>query len=247
MKLSLEYLQKNALPQVFERGKIAYSQKGSILSLIKRGDIFEAEVKGSSMVPYKTAIDLGEARMKATCNCPYEQGGHCKHIVAVGLAILDNAFTEGESFSPPELKLSFENILNIRKEIKKTGDIERFRGQMNLRIQQEQYIDALKILLGMYESGEENCRKIWKTAEKELNEAFEALSVPIPLAKEMITLIFDRWRKYQGSFQKKADDFTFAIEDWGRILLHLAKEEVPRRFLQIRLQGFGLTEDFLKK
>jgi uncharacterized Zn finger protein len=247
MKLSLEYLLKNALPQVFERGKIAYSQKGSILSLIKRGDIFEAEVKGSSMLPYKTAIDLGGPKMNTSCSCPYEQGGHCKHIVAVGLAILDHAFTEGESSSPPELKLSFENIRNIRKEIKRTGDIEHFHAQMNLRIQQEQYIDALKILLGMYESGEGNFRKIWETAEQELNEAFEALSVPIPLAKEMISLIFDRWRKYAGSFQKKADDFTFALEDWGRILLLLAKEEVPRRFLQIRLQGFGLTADFLKK
>jgi hypothetical protein len=247
MLLSQKTLESGSLPQVFERGKTLLAQQGSIPKLLKRGDIYEAEVKGSSMVPYKTAIDLGGMEMKATCNCPYEQGGFCKHIIAVGLAILEGAFTEAERSGPPELKLSFENVLNIRKEIKSKGNIAPYQQQMHLRIRQEQYLDALKILLGMYESGMGSLREAWRIAEQEFIDSTKKIHFPFPLAKEMILLVFNRWRKYEGSFQKKADDFTFALEDWGQILLLLGKEDVPGRFLQIRLQGFGLTEDFLKK
>lgn len=247
MLLSQKTLESGSLPQVFERGKMLNAQQGSIPELLKRGDIYEAKVKGSSMVPYKTAIDLSGKEMKATCNCPYEQGGFCKHIIAVGLAVLKGTFTEGEKSSPPELKPSFEHVLNIRKEIKSKGNIAHYQQQMHLRIRQEQYLDALKILLGMYESGMGNLREIWRMAEKEFLDLTKNTHFSVPLAKEMILEVFNRWRKYEGSFQKKADDFTFALEDWGQVLLLLGKEDVPGRFLQIRLQGFGLTEDFLKK
>lgn len=247
MELSQAYLQQNSLPQVFERGKEAFGQKGNIRQLIKRGDIYEAELKGSSIVPYKTAIDLGGPKVKAICNCPYEQKGYCKHIVAMGLAIIEGTFTESDATSPPELKLSFESIMNIRKLIKAAGGVEEQRVQMRLRFEQEQYVDALKILLGMYESNGGKFRKEWQHVEQEFVETVEQLSLPMSLAKEMITLIFDRWRKYTRSFQKKEEGFNFALKDWGRLLLLLATENVPRQFLHIRLLGFGLTEDFLKK
>ena len=55
-----------------------------------RGDTITAEVQGSDYEPYEVVVNLhpdGGVR-SADCTCPYEQGGYCKHIVAVLLAVL---------------------------------------------------------------------------------------------------------------------------------------------------------------
>ncbi len=233
-----------SLPQVFERGKIAFEQKKTILSIYRRGDIFEAEVKGSSMVPYKVGIDVGEEKLQAICNCPYEQGGFCKHIIAVGLAISAGEYQLTDKNSSQPGLLSFENIQDIRAQILKRKEADFLVEKMQLRLAQKHPLDSLKILLATYESG---FWKKWQQGENLLLAFLVSHSLPTSLAKEMITLIFDRWRKYEGSFQKKEDALTFVLADWGQILTQIAKEDVPRRFLHIRLQGYGLTEENLKK
>jgi uncharacterized Zn finger protein len=68
-----------------------YYRSGSVSGLVQRGETLEAEVEGSSYTPYAVRImaPSGTA-IEATCTCPYDYAGWCKHIVAVLLAYIHN-------------------------------------------------------------------------------------------------------------------------------------------------------------
>ena len=85
--LTKEWLVSHTIPQTLERGE-AYYQKGRIISVIKRGDVIEGKVQGSRK--YIQTISVDESgEVIATCNCPYNSSGYCKHIVAVAMAVID--------------------------------------------------------------------------------------------------------------------------------------------------------------
>jgi uncharacterized Zn finger protein len=49
-----------------------------------------AEVEGSEFEPYQVSIRLHDGGVAdAPCTCPYDWGGHCKHILAVLLKLTD--------------------------------------------------------------------------------------------------------------------------------------------------------------
>lgn len=75
-------------PQSFARGA-EYCDAGMVLQLIRRGPLLTASVSGSGPRPYQVAITFdGDRLLSATCDCPYDWGDHCKHVVAVLLAAL---------------------------------------------------------------------------------------------------------------------------------------------------------------
>ena len=81
-------IRAHTTPQVFQRG-LDYYQQHAVLSLKRRGDELLAEVEGSQYEPYLVRIKLdGDLVESALCNCPYDWGGWCKHVVAVLLAAL---------------------------------------------------------------------------------------------------------------------------------------------------------------
>ncbi|HVG00777.1 MAG TPA: SWIM zinc finger family protein [Chloroflexia bacterium] len=85
-EITEEQVQLIATPKSFERGS-DYLEQGAVLSLILRGNRLFAEVQGSDYDPYRVAIELRKSGIAgATCTCPYEFGGACKHIVATLLA-----------------------------------------------------------------------------------------------------------------------------------------------------------------
>lgn len=58
------------------------------MSVILRGDVIEGQVKGTTK--YVQTIGVGEeGEPVATCSCPYNNSGYCKHIVAVAMAAID--------------------------------------------------------------------------------------------------------------------------------------------------------------
>ena len=60
-----------------------YYRQGAVLSLTRRGGVLRAEVAGSEFSPYEVSVAYDEANItEAACDCPYEWGGWCKHIVA---------------------------------------------------------------------------------------------------------------------------------------------------------------------
>ena len=65
----------------FERGK-DYYESGLVESVVQRGSRLYAEVLGSEEDPYWVGVILQEDDFTASCTCPYDWGGYCKHIVA---------------------------------------------------------------------------------------------------------------------------------------------------------------------
>src|SRR5512137_141822 len=75
--------------QSFQRGS-SYYRTGAVSDLVRRGNLLTAQVTGSDYAPYRievTLLDDGSIGA-ASCTCPYDWGGYCKHIVAVLLTAL---------------------------------------------------------------------------------------------------------------------------------------------------------------
>lgn len=73
----------------FQRGR-EYCRSGVVESLVQRGTALNAEVLGSDPEPYRVVVTFdGSALAEATCTCPYDWGGWCKHIVAALLVARD--------------------------------------------------------------------------------------------------------------------------------------------------------------
>jgi uncharacterized Zn finger protein len=87
--LSEATIRQHADAETFRRGQ-QYYQDGAVLDLTLRGMVLQAEVEGSQYEPYRVrvAFDAGGVT-EASCTCPYDWGGWCKHIVATLLAYVD--------------------------------------------------------------------------------------------------------------------------------------------------------------
>jgi uncharacterized Zn finger protein len=77
-------IRQRADGESFRRGQ-DYLSRGAVAGIVRRGEQITSEVEGSSYAPYQVVVYLdatGQIRA-ATCTCPYDYGGDCKHIVAV--------------------------------------------------------------------------------------------------------------------------------------------------------------------
>lgn len=83
------WLKKSATARSFSRGKSYYED---VKNLEQEGDKFTAQVYGSSR--YFVNIQIDDLDISSYCSCPYDWGGICKHIVAVGLNIADGNYTK---------------------------------------------------------------------------------------------------------------------------------------------------------
>jgi uncharacterized Zn finger protein len=74
-------IRAGATGQSYERGA-SYFRGGAVSDLMRRGNMLSAEVEGSSHTDYQVVVTLTEAGTiaDATCTCPYEWGGYCKHM-----------------------------------------------------------------------------------------------------------------------------------------------------------------------
>jgi hypothetical protein len=89
MKITKNWLTTNATDTSYSRGR---SYEDSVRKLKKEGDTYTAKVDGSET--YKVEITEGTSGIQTYCSCPYDHGGICKHIVAVGLNIISGNFKE---------------------------------------------------------------------------------------------------------------------------------------------------------
>jgi len=87
-RLTERAVRQLASPQSFTRGQDYYDD-GAVLEAVLRGDVLHAQVEGSEYNPYQVRIEFsGNAVASATCTCPYDWGGYCKHIIAVLLTVI---------------------------------------------------------------------------------------------------------------------------------------------------------------
>jgi len=87
MQVESDAIRERCTDAVFERGE-NYRREGRISRLARFGDCVTADVRGSR--PYDVTVDFGPTPFEATCTCPYDGPGICKHAVAVLLAVDDS-------------------------------------------------------------------------------------------------------------------------------------------------------------
>ena len=98
--LTSDWLASNTQESSLERGR-SYYQRGRILSVKLQGEIVEGKVQGSQRYTQTIGLDEG-GQPVARCTCLYNQGGLCKHIVAVAMALLDGHYSRVQA-GPAEL------------------------------------------------------------------------------------------------------------------------------------------------
>ncbi|MBD3883288.1 SWIM zinc finger domain-containing protein [Phormidium tenue FACHB-886] len=87
-KLSEATIRHHTTAQPFERGQ-GYYRAGSVNSLVQRGNRLLARVEGSEVNAYQVDVHFDRGGItRATCTCPYNYEGWCKHIVAALLTCL---------------------------------------------------------------------------------------------------------------------------------------------------------------
>ena len=87
-KLNEATIRTYANAKSMQRGEDYYRQ-GYVTSLTQRGNTLYAEVEGSDIQSYRVNLNFCDRGFtSATCTCPYNFDGYCKHIVAAMLVCL---------------------------------------------------------------------------------------------------------------------------------------------------------------
>ena len=89
MKLTTNWLIANATETSFERGE---EYQDAVSKLQKQGNKYTANVHGTEK--YKVEVVESADDIYTHCTCPYDYEGICKHIIAVGLNIVEENYVE---------------------------------------------------------------------------------------------------------------------------------------------------------
>ena len=133
-KINEQIIRQRASDSVWQRG-LRYYKSGSIDGVVWRAGLLTAEVQGSRVEPYAVRIQFDESRLSsAECNCPYNQGGDCKHIVAA-LIYASRHASDIETRPAVETLIAELDLTQLRALIQ------------NLTTQQPQLIDQIERLI----------------------------------------------------------------------------------------------------
>jgi hypothetical protein len=88
MTHTIDRIKDYCTPAVFDRG-VDYHEDGRLVRLDRYGATISAAVQGSQPMPYAVEIELTDD-LRASCTCPYDGSGSCKHVVATWLAGADD-------------------------------------------------------------------------------------------------------------------------------------------------------------
>ena len=103
LQLTEKQIRERASDQSFRKGQ-DYYESGAIYNPARQstsgGVTLTAQCEGSSAPSYRLQVELDEGGVRsASCTCPYDWGGDCKHIVALLLMYINEPgeFSEQES------------------------------------------------------------------------------------------------------------------------------------------------------
>lgn len=87
--LTEDQIRWRATPQSWERG-LDYFYGGAVNRVVWRDGLLVAQVQGSQYEPYQVRVEFTpDGKIEdASCTCPYDWGGDCKHIVAALLYLV---------------------------------------------------------------------------------------------------------------------------------------------------------------
>ncbi|MHC1772199.1 MAG: SWIM zinc finger domain-containing protein [Flexilinea sp.] len=125
-KITESVLKSLSSPESFSRG-YALFQSGAIFDTFRQDDLITGKCEGSSAPFYKVSIQLDEGGIQeASCTCPYDWGGYCKHIIALALTFLDNsdAFIQQTDITASVSQLDKDTLVHlIMKMVEKNPDL----------------------------------------------------------------------------------------------------------------------------
>ncbi|MCI0487228.1 MAG: SWIM zinc finger family protein [Blastocatellia bacterium] len=89
-KLTEAVIRASVSETIFERGQQLW-RSGAISQTSIQGSTLSGECEGTQSPFYQVRAELDEGGIRsAACTCPYDFGGHCKHIVALLLAYAES-------------------------------------------------------------------------------------------------------------------------------------------------------------
>lgn len=93
MNPSTEQIRGLCTSEVFDRA-VTYRKENRIERIGRFDETVSAAVQGSQPDPYEVDIDVESdgdeaGDIDASCTCPYDRGGYCKHIIAVLLEVAE--------------------------------------------------------------------------------------------------------------------------------------------------------------
>jgi len=110
--LTLNNFDTQISSSILNRGK-QYYQNGAVMEIVEiNGGFWNAEVEGSDFYDVKVQLNVSDAIIECSCNCPFN-GDVCKHVVAVLCKIRDvRLITINIPAAKAAKKLSFDDLLN---------------------------------------------------------------------------------------------------------------------------------------
>lgn len=102
--------------QSYGRG-VDYYRSGTVESATLRGNQLFAAVQGSEWEPYQVGVTFTGDDFTASCTCPYDWGGYCKHVVATVLAVMDENSRVPIATKPPVADLIADLDANALREL----------------------------------------------------------------------------------------------------------------------------------
>ncbi len=125
-KISESALKSASSFESFTRGYKLY-QSDAIFDTFRLGDLLTGKCEGSSAPFYQLRVQMDEGGIQeASCTCPYDWGGYCKHIVALMLTYIHNpdAFIEQKNIEELVSQLDKDGLVRlITKMVDKKPDL----------------------------------------------------------------------------------------------------------------------------
>ncbi len=142
--LSETDLRYHATDKSFQRGE-EYYQRGAVTDLCQRENCLCGQVEGNESEPYQITIEFDAGGVtEATCTCPYDYEGWCKHIVAVALTSIRKPKTIQQRLGLNELLDRLNHIQTqtlvqelVAKEPELLNHIDRFVNKISPAIIQQ--------------------------------------------------------------------------------------------------------------
>lgn len=165
IKLTLDDIRELCTESSFERG-MDYYKTGRVINIEQSGKRIIATVQGTD--DYTVTIYKDNNRISATCTCPYDFGGYCKHIVATLIALfLDNKVkivnkTEKEKEKEDKSKAILNNL-----------SFDELKGFLNTEFDKN---PALKENFIIYFSGKGSKARNLRDYKKEIERSYSEIS-----------------------------------------------------------------------
>ncbi|WP_089761662.1 SWIM zinc finger family protein [Halarsenatibacter silvermanii] len=211
MGFDREDLKELSRPQSWDKG-LRYYQSDRVREVLLDGDKLIAEVSGNSYPFYEVELNI-EDPYYHYCSCPYDWGGICKHIIAVGLTWLHS----GEGIT--------------RADKKKAGIRERLE-KLTEEMEREDFIDFLTDV-SLKRQGIE--RELSDYVEEQgFNSADSRLKRLEILHQEALAII-EEFNHYGGGSELEADEFYESVHEMMNLL---QEHDFPARQRQEIIEDF---------